>query len=100
MISLSYLSIEAWAIEKKKREKMACPRSMTQKKTLDTEGPRKKNINIVILPCPHVIQIKGREIHKKEYSISTIHLPHMCTILINMFDLSSPWIHCLILRYM
>ena len=31
-LSLSYLSIEAWAIEKKKREKMACPRSMTQKK--------------------------------------------------------------------
>ena len=79
---------------------MACPRSMTQKKTLDTEGPRKKYIYIVILPCPHVIQIKGREIHKKEYSISTIHLPHMCTILINMFDLSSPWILCLILQYM
>jgi len=85
---------------KEKREKMACPRSMTQKKTLDTEGPRKKNIYIVMLPCPHVIQIKGREIHKKEYSISTIHLPHMCTILINMFDLSSPWIRCLILQYM
>ena len=82
---------------KEKREKMACPRSMTQKKTLDTEGPRKK---IVILPCPHVIQIKGKEIHKKEYSISTIHLPHMCIILINMFDLSSPWIRCLILQYM
>ena len=99
MISLSLSSIlQMWhGLFKKKREKMACPRSMTQKKTLDTEGPRKKIINIVILPCPHVIQIKGREIHKKEYSISTIHL---CTILINMFDLSSPWIRCLILRYM
>ena len=75
---------------------MACPRSMTQKK-MDTSMSMKK---IVILPCPHVIQIKGREIHKKEYSISTIHFPHMCTILINMFDLSSPWILCLILQYM
>ena len=99
MISLSSILQMRHGLLKKKREKMACPRSMTQKKTLDTEGPRKK-INIVILPCPHVIQIKGREIHKKEYSISTIHLPHMCTILINMFDLSSPWIFCLILQYM
>ena len=41
MISLSYLSIEAWAIEKKKREKMACPRSMTQKK-MDTSMSMKK----------------------------------------------------------
>ena len=38
-LSLSYLSIEAWAIEKKKREKMACPRSMTQKKLGVHEGP-------------------------------------------------------------
>ena len=60
----------------------------------------KKKIYIVISPCPHVIQIKGREIHKKEYSISTNHLPHMCKILINLCDLSSPWIHCLILQYM
>ena len=60
---------------KEKREKMACPRSMTQKKTLDTEGPRKKfkKINIVILPCPHVIQIKEREIHKR--SVSFHHPP-------------------------
>ena len=27
-------------------------------------------------------------------------LPHMCTILINLCDLSSPWISCLILQYM
>ena len=38
-LSLSYLSIEAWAIEKKKREKMACPRSTTQKKIGTHEGP-------------------------------------------------------------
>jgi len=76
---------------KEKREKMACPRSMTPKKNFVHKGPRKK-INIVILPCPHVIQIKGREIHKKEYSISTIHLPHMCTILIDFYYMSSPWI--------
>ena len=82
---------------------MACPRSMTQKKKKRKKNfghRRSKKKNIVILPCPHVIQIKGGEIHKKEYSISTIHFPHMCTILINMFDLSSPWIHCLILQYM
>ena len=46
--SLSLVSLK-WGMgyRKEKREKMACPRSMTQKK------------NIVILPCNHVIQIKG-----------------------------------------
>ena len=75
------------------------PKKHDPKKKLWTQKVQEK-IYIVILPCPHVIQIKGREIHKKEYSISTIHLPHMCIILINMFDLSSPWIRCLILQYM
>ena len=39
MISPQYLSNEAWAIKKKEREKMACPRSMTQKKIGTHEGP-------------------------------------------------------------
>ena len=31
---------------------------------------------------------------------SIIYLPHMCTILISLFDLSSPWTHFLISQYM
>ena len=85
---------------KEKERKDGMPKKHDPKKNFGHRRSKKKIINIVILPCPHVIQIKGREIHKKEYSISTIHLPHMCTILINMFDLSSPWILCLILQYM
>ena len=37
---------------------------------------------------------------QREYFISTIHLPHTCTILISLYDLSYAWIHCLILQYM
>ena len=42
-LSLQYPSNEAWAIKKKER-KMACPRSMTQKKEKKWthESPRKK----------------------------------------------------------
>jgi len=103
MISLSsILQMRHVLLKKREREKMACPRSMTQKK-MDTSMPMKKRMKkIVILPCPHVIQIKGREIHKRSipFPSSTIHLPHMYTILIILFDLSPPQILCLILQYM
>ena len=77
---------------------MASPRSMTQKK-LDTWKSKKKER--AMSSCyPN----KGERDSWKEYFIpfppSTIHLPHMCTILINLCDLSSPWICCLILQYM
>ena len=41
------------------------------------QGPRKKmrekNRYTITLPCPHVIQIKEREIHKRSIPFSAIH---------------------------
>ena len=83
---------------------MACPRSMTQKKerkNMDTSmSMKKKKDKKIYLAMSSCYPNKGERDSKKEYSISTIHLPNMCTILIGLCDLSSPWIHCLILRYM
>ena len=62
------------------KKKMACPRSMTQKKERKNghinvhEKKKEKKKKIYIWPCPHVIQIKEREIHKR--SISFHHPPY------------------------
>ena len=81
---------------------MACPRSMTQKNghiNVHEKKRRREKEEKKIQPCTHVIQTKEREIHRRSISFPSSTF-HMCTILINLFDLSSPWIHCLILQYM
>ena len=122
MISLSSIfQMRHGLFKKREREKkMACPRSMTQKKQRKNghinvhekkrkkwthqcpwkkkkkERQEKKYIYIAMSSCyPN----KGERFIKGVFH-STIHLPHICTILINLCDLSSPWIHCLILQYM
>ena len=95
----------AWAIQKKRKDGM--PKKHDPKKRKEKNGHNNvhekkiEEIYIYIWPCPHVIQIKERErFIKGVFHSITIHLPHLCTILINLFDLLSPWIHCLILQYM
>ena len=77
MISLSSILQMRHGLSKKKWEKMACPRSMTQKKWTQQcpwkKREKKEKKYIHIYPCPHVIQIKKREIHKR--SISYHHPP-------------------------
>jgi hypothetical protein len=43
---------------------------------------------------------KGERVSQEESFIFIIHFPYTCTILINSYDVSSPWIHSLILQYM
>ena len=82
----------------KKHDPKKMDTSMSMKKERRREKEENNNNNIAMSSCyPN----KGeRERFIKGVFHSSIHLPHMCTILINLCDLSSPWIHCLILQYM
>jgi len=93
---------ETWRIVSK-REKMVCQRSTTQKKWTHEYPIKKKkklNNNIAMTSC-HSNKRRERDLCKESFIwSSTIHAPHACTILISLYDLSSPWIHYLILQYM
>ena len=90
---------EAWCIVSE-REKMACQRSTTKKKEKywTQECPRKKN-HIAMTSCHSNKSREGfmQEVFYFDHSPSML---HTCTILISLYDLSSPWIRCLILQYM
>ena len=61
---------------------------------------KKLNNNIAMTSC-HSNKRRERDLCKESFIwSSTIHAPHACTILISLYDLSSPWIHYLILQYM
>ena len=79
----------------------SCMSVVQRKKNIWThKGPKKiKKINNSIAMSSHYPNKRERD-PQREYFISTIHLPHTCTILINLYDMSSAWIHCLILQYM
>ena len=89
-------------IYKKRERKDGMPKKhdpKKERKNMDTSmSMKKKEREKIYLAMSSCYPNKGERDSKKEYSISTIHLPHMCTILINQCDLSSPWILCLILQ--
>ena len=76
-LSLSNISQMRHGLSKKK---MACPRCMTQKNghinVHEKKRRREREEKEYIQPCPHIIQIKEREIHKMSilFSPSTFHI--------------------------
>ena len=83
-----------------KKKKDGMPKKHDPKKwTYPCPWKKEKKEKYIYIAMTSCYPNKGERFIKGVFH-SLIHLPHMCTILINLCDLSSPWIHYLILRYM
>ena len=78
-----------------KREKMACQRSMTPKKT---EREKRKRGVVISEKKENDTRERTNALRSKPYHHSSIH-PHTCTFWSRLHDLFSPWILSLTLQW-